>query len=163
MTSDLSRRTFVGSCTLAGGIPLPAGRQAGYKDSPKQTDREYWVSVLDRLAYPVLSNLSGRTLKAAMPVEAPHKNAPERSQFTHLEAFGRLLCGIAPWLELTDGERPELDLRQRYRYLARQSLSSAVDPTSPDYMNFNRGQQPIVDAAFWRSPSCARLTNCGTS
>jgi hypothetical protein len=146
--SDLSRRTFVGSCALAGGIPFPAGMQARYKDIPKQTDREYWVSVLDRVAYPVLSNLSGRTLKAAMPVEAPHKNAPDRSQFTHLEAFGRLLCGIAPWLELTDGNGPELDLRQRYRYLARQSLSSAVDPTSPDYMNFNRGQQPVVDAAF---------------
>jgi hypothetical protein len=148
VTSALSRRTFVGSSALAGGIPCRACGQAGYKDIPKQTDREYWVSVLDRLAYPVLSNLSGRTLKAAMPVEAPHNNAPDRSQFTHLEAFGRLLCGIAPWLELTDGDGPELDLRQRYRYLARQSLSSAVDPTSPDYMNFNRGQQPVVDAAF---------------
>jgi hypothetical protein len=148
VTSDLSRRTFVASYTLAAGIPFPAGRQAEYKGIPKQTDREYWVSVLDRVAYPVLSNLSARTLKAAMPVEAPHNNAPERSQFTHLEAFGRLLCGIAPWLELTDGDGPELDLRQRYRNLARQSLSSAVDPTSPDYMNFNRGQQPVVDAAF---------------
>src|SRR5438067_1927235 len=140
MTSDLSREH------LSAGAHWPAAfrfRPVGKQDTKTFPNKQianigfrYWI------AYPVLSNLSGRTLKAAMPVEAPHKNAPERCHFTHLEALARLLCGIAPWLELTDGDGPELDLRQHYRYLARQSLSSAEDPTSPDYMNFNRGQQP---------------------
>jgi hypothetical protein len=43
---------------------------------------------------------------------------------------------------------PEGELRGRYSELARQSLAAAVDPSSPDYMNFNKGQQPVVDGAF---------------
>jgi hypothetical protein len=100
------------------------------------------------LASPVLHALSERKLKLNMPVEAPHNNAADRNQYTHLEAFGRLLAGMAPWLESADVNEPEAGLRQQYRDLARQSLSSAVDPSSPDFMNFNRGQQPLVDAAF---------------
>ena len=31
-----------------------------------------------------------------MPIEA---KLPDRDKYSHLEAFGRLLCGMAPWLE----------------------------------------------------------------
>jgi hypothetical protein len=55
---------------------------------------------------------------------------------------------MAPWLESTDVDGAEAGLQGQYRDLARQSLSSAVDPSSPDFMNFNRGRQPVVDAAF---------------
>src|SRR5262249_34648552 len=58
---------------------------------------------------------------------------------THLEAFGRLLAGVGPWIET--GESP-------YRDLALQALDRAVDPKSPDFMNFTRERQPLVDAAF---------------
>jgi hypothetical protein len=40
------------------------------------------------------------------------------------------------------------ELRRRYSELARQSIASAVDPSSPDYLNFTKGQQPVVGAAF---------------
>jgi hypothetical protein len=83
-----------------------------------------------------------------MPVEAPHGNAAERSQYTHLEALGRLLAGISQWLEAGDSNASERELRQRYSNLARQAIAAAVDPSSPDYMNFARGSQPLVDAAF---------------
>jgi hypothetical protein len=63
------------------------------------SDRDYWIAVLTRLAEPVLSNLAAGTLKARMPVEQA-ANADRRS-VTHLEALGRLVAGIAPWLELT--------------------------------------------------------------
>ena len=83
-----------------------------------------------------------------MPVETSHNTVADRSQYTHLEALGRLLAGIAPWLELTEGSAAENGLRQRYCELARQSIAAAVDPSSPDFFNFNKGQQPVVDAAF---------------
>jgi len=116
------------------------------------TDRAYWTHTLTRIADPVLLALKERKLKATMPVEAPHGNVADRRQFTHLEALGRLLSGIAPWLELgrESGESSgsEGALRARYAELAREAISASVDPSSPDYMNFNQGSQPVVDAAF---------------
>jgi hypothetical protein len=110
---------------------------------PKDSDREYWVRILGRVADPVLSALSQGKLKATMPVEAPHGNAAERKQYTYLEALGRLLAGISPWLE-TGGDTAS----SRYAELARQAIAAAVDPSSADYMNFTQGSQPVVDAAF---------------
>jgi hypothetical protein len=83
-----------------------------------------------------------------MPVETSHNNADERRQYTHLEALGRLLSGMAPWLESGSSEGAEGMLRREYADLARQAIASGMDPTSADYMNFSRGSQPLVDAAF---------------
>ena len=67
-------------------------------------DREHWVRVLTRLADPVLTHLAAGTLRARMPVEqAPGAN---RAGVTHLEAFGRLVAGVAPWLELGPDDSP---------------------------------------------------------
>lgn len=112
-------------------------------------DRRYWVDILDRLAGPVLTALADGQLKQRMPVEvSPNGNARDRSQYAHLEAFGRLLAGISPWLELGSDSSDEEQLRSRYAELARKGLTMATDPASPDFMNFNRGGQPLVDAAF---------------
>ena len=46
----------------------------------------------------------------------------------------------------TSGE--EGQLREKYAQLSRLGIDAATDPSSPDYMNFTDGQQPIVDAAF---------------
>jgi hypothetical protein len=67
---------------------------------------------------------------------------------THLEAFGRLVAGLAPWLELPPDETPEGRLRSEYAALTRRALAVAVDPSSPDFLNFTRERQPLVDAAF---------------
>src|SRR5678816_638191 len=64
-------------------------------------DRAYWLNVLKRLATPVLRAAAGGKLRATMPVEVRPGDPPSsRAPFTHLEAVARLLCGIAPWLEL---------------------------------------------------------------
>jgi hypothetical protein len=133
MTS-FSRRSFV-----AGSAGARAA--AAFVRKPEQSDRDYWIAVLKRIADPVLNAASHRRLKADMPVEAPHNSVADRSQYTYLEALGRLLAGISPWLESGDNA-------QRYADLARQAIASAVDPSSPDYLNFNKGSQPVVDAAF---------------
>jgi len=81
-----------------------------------------------------------------MPVEEAAGSG--RGAVTHLEAFGRLLAGLAPWLELADDSSAEGALRAQYASLARRALASAVDPSSPDFLNFTRERQPLVDAAF---------------
>lgn len=117
-------------------------------DSSGTADREYWVQLLSRIADPVLTSLSERKLKVLMPVEAPHGNVEERRQFTHLEAMGRLLTGMAPWLESGSSTGNEGMLRNKYAALARRAIDAATDSTSPDFMNFCRGSQPVVDTAF---------------
>jgi hypothetical protein len=104
---------------------------------PRAADRQTWIGRARRLADPVLTNLAAGTLHAKMPVEqAPNT---DRRNVTHLEAFGRLLAGLGPWIE--SGESP-------YRDLALKALARAVDPASADAMNFTRERQPLVDAAF---------------
>ncbi len=132
--TGFSRRSFV-------AVSAGASAAAAFAQKAEQSDRDYWIAVLKRIADPVLEAASRRKLKASMPVEAPHGNAADRSHYTYLEALGRLLTGISPWLESADNT-------QHYGDLARQAIASAVDPSSPDYMNFNRGTQPVVDAAF---------------
>ena len=110
-------------------------------------DRRYWVGVAERLATPVLENLAARRLRAAMPVKSA-PGAVGREHFSHLEALGRLLMGLAPWLELGPGTDAEGLLRARFGELARILGDAATDPASPDCMNFSEGQQPLVDAAF---------------
>ncbi len=102
--------------------------------------RSYWISVATRLAEPVLVNLAARRLHATMPVETAAHPMPERPKHALLEAIARLLAGLAPWLELED--------RGHYRQLARECIDAATDPSSPDFMNFAHGRQPLVDTAF---------------
>ena len=105
--------------------------------------REYWVKAITRIADPVLTNLSQGKLKEAMPV-APE----ERKISSYLEALGRTTAGLAPWLELGPDETLEGKLRARYIDLEVKAISQAVDPGSPDFMNFTKSGQPLVDAAF---------------
>jgi hypothetical protein len=143
MAGDRGRREFLGS---AAGALVVAAREGPAPAPAPGADREYWISVARRLADPVLTNLAKGTLKARMPVEqAP---GASRAAVTHLEALGRLLAGIAPWLELGDDGTPEGALRGKYADLARRAIASAVDPASPDFLNFTRERQPLVDAAF---------------
>lgn len=105
-----------------------------------QTPREYWAEVAVRLARPVLTNLAARTLRQNMPVEKQPGTQAESS--THLEALGRLLAGIAPWLELGEEEsKPWTDLTL-------EAVDAATDPASPDFCNFGQPRQSLVDAAF---------------
>ena len=114
-------------------------------------DRCYWVSVLTRIAEPVLSALAEGRLRTTMPVEAAPGAHEGRRKVTHLEAVGRTLAGIAPWLALPDNGCADSDEAGRKRALADlagRGLTLAVDPASPDFLNFSDGQQPLVDAAF---------------
>lgn len=141
-------------CIRAGLLVLllrfsSAGRCQSFRPSEGdgQKERQYLVATLMRIADPVLQSLSRGELHKKMPVEAI--NAEQRRASTHLEAFGRLLAGMAPWLELGPDESPEGQLRKKYIGLAVAGIKNAVDPASPDLMNFTTGGQPLVDAAFF--------------
>jgi hypothetical protein len=155
----MDRRDFLKS-SGCGVMFAPTGAAAAQMSrvASGQDDRKFWVTVMRRLADPVLTNLANGTLKARMPVE--QASSAERRSVTHLEALGRLLAGIAPWLELStikspsavpssaDGGAPEGPLRAQYAALAQRAIARAVDPASPDRLNFTRDRQPLVDAAF---------------
>lgn len=108
-------------------------------------DRKYWVDTLVRITQPVLNSLSERRMVLDMPIEA---REGDRSNYTYLEALGRTLAGMAPWLEHGPRSGEEGDIRSNMAVMARQAIEAATDPTSPDYMNFTKGGQPLVDAAF---------------
>lgn len=120
------------------------------QETTGQQDREYWVSVLTKIADPVLVNMSEGNLKKAMPVETISGAVnPPNTKTTHLEALGRLLTGIAPWLELGPDNSAEGKLRAKYIDLMVKSIAHGFDPESPDYLNFVKTRQPLVDAAFF--------------
>lgn len=111
-------------------------------------ERAYCVSMLTHIADPLLNALSHQELKKMMPVEARKGDTADRKKYTYLEAFGRLMAGMAPWLELGPDNTPEGKLRKKYIDLSLVCIRNAVNPKSADFMNFNKGGQPVVDAAF---------------
>ncbi len=138
----MNRREFLTSARAAGllAIGAPVGAQTS------NADREYRIGVARRLADPVLTHLAAGTLKARMPIE--QAAGAGRQSVTHLEAVGRLVAGLAPFLELPEDSTPEGRVRAQYADLTRRAIGQAVDPQSPDFLNFTRGSQPLVDAAF---------------
>lgn len=112
------------------------------------SDRRFWVEQLTRIADPVLTNLAAGTLKQNMPYETRH-NSTEHRRVSFLEAVGRTVCGIGPWLELGPDDTEEGRLRAHYIDLVVRGLKNGVNPKSPDHLMFdNREGQPLVDAAF---------------
>lgn len=108
-------------------------------------DRAYQVQVMTRIARPVLEALSANKLKERMP---SHKWEKDRAAYAGLEAMGRTLSGLAPWLALGPDDTEEGKLRATFIGLARESLINATDPKGPSTVNFSKGKQPLVDAAF---------------
>ena len=143
----MDRREFLTTAGTSSAAAVFASSTSANQSTVSSTnDREIWISTLRRLADPVLTNLANASLKARMPVEqAPGAN---RRSVTHLEALGRLVAGIAPWIELPADSTTEGQLRARYAELTRRAIRQAVDPASPDFLNFTSNRQPLVDAAF---------------
>ena len=149
------RRDFIRRLSAL-GVGVPVARAASWTPAetpapaalPSPESRDEWARVATRLADPVLGAIAAGRLRATMPVELAATATAERRDYAHLEAVGRLLAGIAPWLELGGDTTSEGATRRRLADLARQGLRHGTDPSSPDFFNFTRGGQPLVDAAF---------------
>ena len=111
-----------------------------------QSCRQDWLSRLLKIEGNVLDHLAEGRLKATMPLSF-HS---DRADFAPLEAFGRSMLGLAPWLEADADalDEDECALQAIWREKAIRCIDMATDPASPDFMNFTTGGQPLVDAAF---------------
>lgn len=135
---------------LAFCLFLKTSVEAQTRKSVVTDDRKFWLSHLDRVARPVLENLAADKLKQNMPVVLSERidNKAQRTKVAYLEAFGRLLSGIGPWLNTEGGSKEEQALRNQYREWTLQAIANAVNPAAKDYMQWEGGQ-PLVDASFF--------------
>lgn len=149
----MQRRSFIknfaaaGAASLAGGPAVAVGAATPTATTGAE-DRAYWIGLLDKICAPVLRALSEGRLKATMPVAVPMGNVEERRPFIYLAALANVLAGVAPWIESGSTTGAEGALRERYAVWARAGIRAGTDPDSPDFMDFNQGSQPLVDAAL---------------
>ena len=110
------------------------------------TVRQDWIARMLTIVSPVFDALEKEELHSSLPMTFH----PERSYSAMLEAFGRSMLGIAPWLELDPDTlgTEERALQAKWRDKIIHCIDRAVDPASADFMNFTEGWQPLVDAAF---------------
>lgn len=96
--------------------------------------RDYWCDIAVKLCLPVLDAFSQQKFKKLFIDKQP--TAP-------LEALSRVLCGIAPWIELN------VDQQAMYLgQLARKAIEHLTNPISNDYVDFSVSDQVLVDSAI---------------
>ena len=144
----MKRRTFIKTTPLlgAGAFVAPVSFTEGYSMKTVENHRKYWLNLVERISGPLLDAGSRGQLKNSMPVETT--TGAKTKPSTYLEGAGRLLAGIAPWLELETGNPAEVSLRDRYRKQALAMITGIVDPQSPDHLFDHMEPQMLVDAAF---------------
>lgn len=124
-------------------VPLNLSLQA--VESSGAEDREYTVSILVKIAKPVLSAAAdGRLADALANRDEDHKYRPTAP----LEAFGRTMCGIAPWLSLGPDDTAEGKIRGEFLELSRRGIVASTKKGTKSRMLFSGKNQPLVDAAF---------------
>lgn len=131
-----------------GAFLLAACEYVRYLERLHNADRDYWTSLAYNMAAPVLSNMAEGTLQKNMLVEVSPNWDGRDIKVTYMEAFGRLMAGIAPWLSLPDDDTPECTQRKQLRQWALASYRNAVDPDSPDCLLWSGQGQALVDAAY---------------
>lgn len=113
-----------------------------------------------------MQNLADGTLKKNFPFESLSTD-PDRREVSYLEAVGRTLCGIAPWLELGADETEEgqqravmigLTLRglKNADFLKTQQTRNGRYAEQQERMISPEGSYPVIGLpvtdAFWANP-----------
>ena len=139
--------TFALACAFLSVFAAPKGKQ--------KTDREVWVDIMYQMAEPVMKNMAEGKLQQVMDTAGGNKNLElsptwdrRDKKVAYMEAFGRLLAGLAPWLNLPDDDTPESAKRKQLREWTRKAIINAVDPNSPDRLGWENGGQTLVDGAY---------------
>ena len=134
-------------------VLLPMAIYAKPKKVSEPTDREVWVNLLYQMAEPILKPMAEGKLQEVMTYEngnlevSPTWDGRDK-KVAYMEAFGRLMAGLAPWLALPDDDTKEGLMRHQLREWALKAYTNAVDPKSPDYLGWQSGGQTLVDAAY---------------
>ncbi|MBN3662882.1 MAG: DUF2264 domain-containing protein [Ornithobacterium rhinotracheale] len=116
--------------------------------SAQENVRKYWSDLAYKMSVPVLKNMSEGKLHQNMPAEYSPTWDGRNKEVAYMEAFGRLMAGIVPWLSLPDDNTAEGKQRKQLKKWALQSYKNAVDPQSPDYLLWEGETQILVDASY---------------
>jgi hypothetical protein len=152
----MKRRSFLKHTSLAGlaagltPVVSIAGETHEKPRSKAQNHRDYWIRLLGRIADPVLNRCEKGELVKTMRVEESPTTDKRDIRVAYMEAFGRLIAGLAPVVSLPDDDSPESKIRAKWRVQIHAGLKNAVDPKSPDYLYWGdeKTRQPLVDAAY---------------
>lgn len=142
------RKNLIRAFVVLLAMMLPLTGMAKKKQEKVMTDREYWCSQAYKMAQPVLENMARGELQKNMQLEVSPNWDGRNKKVAYMEAFGRLMAGIAPWLTLPDDDTPEGVQRKQLREWALAAYKNAVDPQSPDYLAWRGHGQALVDAAY---------------
>jgi len=130
--------------------PAFAQKKKTVKEPAPPSDRAFWIAEMDKMVRPVLSSLAHDSLRILMPQVVSNRtdNKENRVKVMYVEVLGRVLSGIAPWLQLEGGSAQEVALRQQYRQWAIKGLTNALDSNAKDFMRFDITGQQLVDASY---------------
>lgn len=147
---NVNRIIVVLSLLLLLGETSSAQKKGTGRKEKSLTDRVFWLRQMDKMVKPVLYNLAKDSLRIVMPkVTSIHiDNKEHRIKVQYVEVLGRVLSGVAPWLQLEGGAAEEVALRNQYRKWAIEGLKNALDSNAKDFMNFDIGGQQLVDASY---------------
>ncbi|KQS37137.1 DUF2264 domain-containing protein [Pedobacter sp. Leaf194] len=145
------KKLLVCLVTIAVITPSAFGQKKKTNKQPAAvSDRQFWLQQMDKMVKPVLYNLAKDSLRINMPqVTSIHiDNKEHRIKVQYVEVLGRVLSGIAPWLQLEGGDAAEVALRKQYRAWVIQGLKNSLDSNAKDFMNYDIGGQQLVDASY---------------
>jgi hypothetical protein len=142
------RQLFSALAPLATALAAGVDPAAAAPPSGRQSDRDYMADLAWRIAQPVLEPMSQGRLRQAMQIEVSPTWDGRDPAVGYMEAFARLLAGIAPWLALPPDDSAEGQRRRKLQQWALAAIAHAVDPASPDYLLWRKEHQPLVDAAY---------------
>jgi len=146
----MQRRDFINALAAGGALAgLSAPVMAASPVPPGGNDRAYMAGLLQKMAEPVLSTMARGELRKHFALEVSPTWDRRDKSVAYLEAFGRLIAGVAPWLALPDDASAEGKTRARLRQMALQSYAHSVDPKSPDYLAWRGHGQALVDSAYF--------------
>ena len=142
--------SVVASLLLLFSISAIAQKKGKTQKAVVLTDRQFWLQQMDKMVRPVLYNLAKDSLRIAMPkVTSIHiDNKEHRIKVQYVEVLGRVLSGIAPWLQLEGGSPEEVALRKQYREWSIQGIKNSLDSNAKDFMRYDIGGQQLVDASY---------------
>ncbi|MFG6416522.1 DUF2264 domain-containing protein [Roseateles sp. DC23W] len=145
----MERRHFMRAAAAGSALLAASQTPRAAPAAASGHDRAYLLKLMQQMAEPVLEPMSQGQLKQKFVLElSPTWDGRDRS-VAYLEAFGRLMSGIAPWLALPADDTAEGQLRRRLQQQALQSYAHSVDPKSPDCLTWKGQGQALVDSAYF--------------
>ncbi|WP_205529836.1 DUF2264 domain-containing protein [Pedobacter chitinilyticus] len=147
---QLFKFSLMFSLLMVISINLSAQKKKRTEKSKALTERELWLKEMDKMVRPMMYSLAKDSLTVLMPQETSIRvdNKANRVKVQYLEVLGRVLSGIAPWLQLEGGSAEEVALRNQYRQWALQGIKNSLDSNARDFMRYDIGGQQLVDASF---------------